>query len=69
MTPAHSFKQENGRYSIRPTSYECYGVSFKTQAEADHVAKALNKAFKLGQEDVRSSLRELIGAVRKEDLE
>jgi glycogen synthase len=69
MTDAHSIQQENGRYGIRPVSFECYGVSFKSEAEADHVARALNKAFKLGQESVRAELRALIGAASKEDIE
>jgi hypothetical protein len=66
---AHVMQQENGRYIIRPVSFECYGVSFKTKGEAEHVARALNRAFQLGQEDVRSELRHVLGVPSKEDID
>ena len=56
---------KDGRFHVGPWNGEAYGIYFENQNDAEHIASAINNAFERGKEDVRSSLRDLIGAGRE----
>lgn len=61
VTPA------GGKFYITPTSVGLNGVAFKTRGEAEYIANAINSAFERGKEEIRSGLRDLIGAAEEKD--
>lgn len=57
---ARVVNQENGKFRVIP-SYTALGhIEYASAADAREVAFALNRAFVMGQEDIRNGFRELM---------
>ncbi|QTK78301.1 hypothetical protein AT6N2_C0393 [Agrobacterium tumefaciens] len=68
MALATAIKSEtDGKFYVTPISCGVAGVPFKEKWQAERVADAINAAFASGQNDVRASLRALIGAAPDEN--
>ncbi|WP_146175684.1 hypothetical protein [Agrobacterium pusense] len=63
---AKAQQQDDGKWYVMPAHVGLYGVPF-AKDKACIIVDAINAAFVSGQNDVRSSLRRLIGAAAIED--
>jgi hypothetical protein len=64
---AYVEKGSDGRFYIAPVFGCSIGIAFVQKANAERIADAINMAFNAGKEEVRSSLRELIGAAERQE--
>ncbi|PZP62993.1 MAG: hypothetical protein DI604_28110 [Delftia acidovorans] len=64
---AYVEKGGDGRFYIAPVSACANGIAFAQKANAERIADAINMAFLAGKEEIRSSLRDLIGAAERQE--
>ena len=57
----------DGKFYIAPISAGAYGIPFKEKWQAERVAEAIDNSFLEGQNDVRSSLRDMLGVAASSD--
>lgn len=68
MVDFATISESGGKFYIRPLAVNLNGLSFKTRAEAEYVVNAVNNAYRRGKDEIRSNIRDLIGAASEEDV-
>lgn len=61
-------KGSDGKFYITPTPIGMTGVPFKSIGTATIVCDAINMAYRRGQEDVRSDIRNILCVDRRDDF-
>jgi hypothetical protein len=67
MLQARVEKSTDNQFYITPIGAGGYGIAFKEEWQADRIADAINDAYARGANELRSSLRELLGAAQEEE--
>lgn len=65
---AHIEKGSDGKFYITPISSGMSGVPFKNVGDASVVCEAINMAYRRGQEDIRSAMRDLLNVAERDDF-